>query len=243
MNKCNIIENIPEFNNLLDSYDNFIMKDIDKLYMIEKLEEYNMKVQRGELNLWATLPDKGVIIEDFMDESLGIPVKRYFIYDAKLDFVDVYCESPIVFGFTSRFRFNAEVKNGAPYHEPLVNRYEHNSLIQELATRFKVYLSYIDCLNSIKITEVKRSAKKVRNKDIYYKNISNKNNNLIVINDKKIEYVRYPQNEIEKRVYSRKTQSWNVRGFYRHYKSGKVVFINSYQKGKGKSSPKKYLIK
>lgn len=241
MNKCNIIKNIAEFNNLLDSYDNFIMKDIDKLYMMGKLKEYHEKVHVGELNLWATLPSKGVIIEEFIDDSLKISVKRYFIYDVELDFIDVYHESPIVFGFTARLRFNAELKNGAPYHEPLVSRCEQNGLIQELASRFKIYLSYIDCLNSIKIIEVKSNTKKVKNKAIYDKNITSKNN-LIVINNKKIEYVGHPENEFEKRVYSRKTQSWNVRGFYRRYKSGKVVFINSYQKGVGKISPKKYLI-
>lgn len=242
MNKCNIIKNIAEFNNLLDSYDNFIMKDIDKCYVMEKLKEYHNKVQIGELELWATLPDRAVIIENFIDESLKIPVKRYFIYDAKLDFIDVYCESPIAFGFTVRFKFYGEIKNGVPYHEPLVSKCEQNNLIQGLATKFKIYLSYIDYLNSIKIIDVKSNARKVRNKGGYDKNITTKNN-LIVINNKKIEYVRHPKNEFEKRVYSRKTQSWNVRGFYRRYKSGKVVFINSYQKGVGKASPKKYLIK
>lgn len=33
---------------------------------------------------------------------------------------------------------------------------------------------------------------------------------------------------------------WSVRGHYRHYKSGKVVFIKNYEKGKekGKVKPK-----
>ena len=37
---------------------------------------------------------------------------------------------------------------------------------------------------------------------------------------------------------------WGVRGHYRHYKSGKVVFIEAYQKGKDRSnySPKEYVI-
>lgn len=37
---------------------------------------------------------------------------------------------------------------------------------------------------------------------------------------------------------------WGVRGHYRHYKSGKVVFIEAYQKGKDRSkySSKEYLI-
>lgn len=37
---------------------------------------------------------------------------------------------------------------------------------------------------------------------------------------------------------------WGVRGHYRHYKSGKVVFIKPYQKGKNRSnySPKEYVV-
>lgn len=37
---------------------------------------------------------------------------------------------------------------------------------------------------------------------------------------------------------------WGVRGHYRHYKSGKVVFIEAYQKGKDRSryTPKEYMV-
>jgi hypothetical protein len=31
---------------------------------------------------------------------------------------------------------------------------------------------------------------------------------------------------------------WSVRGHYRHYKSGKVVFVRSYEKGKDKGNSK-----
>ena len=35
------------------------------------------------------------------------------------------------------------------------------------------------------------------------------------------------------RNYTRRTEAWDVRGHYRHYKNGKTVFINGYSKGKG----------
>lgn len=40
----------------------------------------------------------------------------------------------------------------------------------------------------------------------------------------------------------RLTETWNVRGHYRHYKNGKKVYINPYTKGKkdGKTSRKSY---
>lgn len=37
------------------------------------------------------------------------------------------------------------------------------------------------------------------------------------------------------RKYTRKCKSWNVRGHFRHYKNGKIVFVQSYQKGTEKN--------
>ena len=40
----------------------------------------------------------------------------------------------------------------------------------------------------------------------------------------------------------RHTEAWTVRGHVRHYKNGKTVFIKPYQKGKGKVTPKTYVL-
>lgn len=54
--------------------------------------------------------------------------------------------------------------------------------------------------------------------------------------------------KLNKRLSSKKrqrlTESWNVRGHYRHYKSGKTVYVNPYTKGfkDGKSIPKEYKV-
>lgn len=44
-------------------------------------------------------------------------------------------------------------------------------------------------------------------------------------------------------IFNRKTESWDVIGHYRHYKSGKTIFIKPYIKGKGKKTNKEYKIK
>ncbi|OME54031.1 hypothetical protein BSK59_15735 [Paenibacillus odorifer] len=45
----------------------------------------------------------------------------------------------------------------------------------------------------------------------------------------------------DKRQYERKTESWHQRGFWRHYKSGKRVWIAEQTKGSGKNiEPKTY---
>ena len=40
----------------------------------------------------------------------------------------------------------------------------------------------------------------------------------------------------------RRCEAWSVRGHYRHYKNGKVVFIAPYIKGKGRVKPKEYKV-
>lgn len=46
----------------------------------------------------------------------------------------------------------------------------------------------------------------------------------------------------DKREYNRQAESWTVRGHYRHYKSGKVVWINAQTRGHGKVEHKTYTI-
>ena len=46
----------------------------------------------------------------------------------------------------------------------------------------------------------------------------------------------------DKREYNRQAESWTVRGHYRHYKSGKVVWINAQTRGHGKVEHKTYII-
>lgn len=46
--------------------------------------------------------------------------------------------------------------------------------------------------------------------------------------------------ESTKREYHRTVESWNVRGHFRRYKNGKVVWIQPYTKGNGAKTPKIY---
>lgn len=46
----------------------------------------------------------------------------------------------------------------------------------------------------------------------------------------------------EERTFIRRCEAWMVRGHYRHYKSGKVVFIRSHIKGKGRLKDTRYII-
>lgn len=61
----------------------------------------------------------------------------------------------------------------------------------------------------------------------------------VILNGKVNVSVRTdPGREHESRTFTRHTETWMVRGHWRHYKSGKVIFIKSFTKGTGKTSQK-----
>lgn len=46
--------------------------------------------------------------------------------------------------------------------------------------------------------------------------------------------------KLRSKTRQRLTEAWCVRGHYRHYKSGKTIYVNPYVKGHGKRVPKEY---
>lgn len=51
----------------------------------------------------------------------------------------------------------------------------------------------------------------------------------------------YEKTDVHKE-FTRHCEAWNVRGHYRHYKSGKVSFVKPYTKGKGRLNQKEYVV-
>nr|DAE47948.1 MAG TPA: hypothetical protein [Bacteriophage sp.] len=70
--------------------------------------------------------------------------------------------------------------------------------------------------------------------------IPNSNTNKIYLLDEIVDYVNENGLTISPGKHIINCPCWSVRGHYRHYKSGKVVFIKNYEKGKekGKVKPK-----
>ena len=65
-----------------------------------------------------------------------------------------------------------------------------------------------------------------------------------VINKNKVIYIMQVDDETfkEHRKYRRRAEQWTVKGFFRHYKSGKTVWVNSFTKGQGREVKKDYII-
>lgn len=117
-----------------------------------------------------------------------------------------------------------------------------NSLLLSMA-----WLNYVNEhpeIKHIEKDEQKRNEKTTDIKDIekIHKNTERK----IILNGLKIIS---GDTEFIKKLSSKKRQrfieSWNVRGHYRHYASGKVTYVKPYVKGKkdGKITPKTYVAK
>lgn len=107
--------------------------------------------------------------------------------------------------------------------------------IAEIVIRTMVYIMNTPRNKILKPKVTKEIAK---NK---YKNLKTKKDNKIYLLDEIVEYV----NDNGLTVSSYGTHKincpcWSVRGHYRHYKNGRVVFVKSYEKGKekGRTKPK-----
>ena len=104
---------------------------------------------------------------------------------------------------------------------------------------------------SIKLQE-RNTVYKTTKKNLFSNKTSTKSNNrrkkIEVLNKDKVVYLKMNTDLDFLKVlrnYTRKTESWNVVGHYRHLKSGKVVWVQPYRKGNKemKTEPKKYIIK
>lgn len=87
--------------------------------------------------------------------------------------------------------------------------------------------------------------KKINNSDSKYKS---KKKNVQIISDNKVAYSLAISNDNYKQFkkkYTRHTESWQVMGFARHYKSGKVSYVKPHIRGnKNKETSKKeYIVK
>lgn len=113
------------------------------------------------------------------------------------------------------------------------------------------WLNYISEHPEIKVVESKKTEKDTKQKTEDLPGVSANNQkpvkpHEIVLNGVKIVTAK---ESIAKEIFSKKRQrfveTWTVRGHYRHYASGKTIYIKPYEKGKtnGKRAVKTYIAK
>ena len=88
------------------------------------------------------------------------------------------------------------------------------------------------------LSDVQKVTKVNNNQSKKNKKKNNRSSKITTLNFSDIEKVVYAKPEVHvPRSYERHTESWEVRGYVRHYKSGKTVFVKPYTKGKKTEKP------
>ena len=103
---------------------------------------------------------------------------------------------------------------------------------------FRGVLTCVDYL--LKNPEEKQKERQARNHNV--NNLNNKNlqkqaDNIQVVSLNSLRFKtanKKVTNVLKSKKVHRITDGWSVRGHYRHYKSGKVIFIESFEKGKNR---------
>lgn len=119
-------------------------------------------------------------------------------------------------------------------------------LFEDLLINLQIILLFFTSTNKetryTKILDIIKVKTRGKGKSIKkYKPAVKKTNNssIKLLSTKKTRVIK----EESSKTYNRHTDTWDVRGHYRHYKGGKVVWVNSYKKGNGgKSTSKIYKI-
>lgn len=113
--------------------------------------------------------------------------------------------------------------------------------VAQLVCRTMVYI-----MNTPRDKIIKSKLPKEEKEEIWEKTkITNSNADKIYLLDEIVEYVNESGLTILSGKHIINCPCWSVRGHYRHYKSGKTIFIKNYEKGKEKrkNNPKEKIYK
>lgn len=175
-------------------------------------------------NLFDTLPDKFSLK---LSAKISPTLNDVYVYFDKMD------KKIMIFknSYENKDRF---------YLSDIVN-----SLMDNKISPYLLYIAYIDEINRNKkimhkISNFEKNKKEVVNN---YKGDS-KNNNIRQLSKNRIIYEKVSDYEnLNKRSYTRKAESWTVLGFTRHLKNGKTVQVKPHIRGQGKLKNKEYIVR
>jgi hypothetical protein len=91
--------------------------------------------------------------------------------------------------------------------------------------------------------KIQKATKRAQSKSMEFRPSDNQKPNIIQLNEKMTLTIDASEKASSRKELIRHCEAWMVRGHYRHYKSGKVIYINPYKKGHGKINDKIYKTK
>lgn len=192
--------------------------DNSKICVLKNVPIPNMTIVMNEIDLQRNVK---LVHQD--ENSACFKVN--FLFDGEMNFI-------------SRYHVTLDKKCG----EILFNDVENGDLlVDDLALRSlliviseylelnQMLLSYPDCFN-LEEKVYKKIGKKSK---------ATKHRSRNVVRHYKCYTIRdLPKREKQNQKINRRCLAWSVRGHYRHYKNGKVVFVEQYMKGKKRGEPR-----
>lgn len=219
--------------------------EVDKSTM-DKILEWAVPIEEKNNNSFAVNPMLHEGIIGFQAVFFGVlgTIEVYFkvieegIYFNLLD-------RPVDFFLTEEgvIQIDAGELTSTPYYQNLSDAEAIDALQTALVYIVKTYcfiMMYIEYVReNPKIVEVHKERRMISKKPKGGKGKSRK----IPLN-RTVYKVTYDENvpKPSNRQFERHTDSWVVSGHPRHYKSGKVIYIQPYVKGKGERDPKTYVL-
>lgn len=134
-------------------------------------------------------------------------------------------------------------ENGIGYRDFVPS--DCNNLMNDTLDEFRMFLKTIGMLNYIsknpEIKQVETSSPMKQEQTVSHPENVNYEQKAIILNGAKIVSLNEETiHHLACKPHQRLTESWTVRGHYRHYASGKVGFVKPYTKGTGKKTAKTY---
>ncbi|MDU1308925.1 MAG: hypothetical protein E6936_15935 [Clostridium perfringens] len=119
--------------------------------------------------------------------------------------------------------------------------------VDKIANFINIFIRLISYINFIKDNKniTIKSNKKKRLKANNSNEVKYKKRSVEFIENSKVIYIASisEENFNKFKKYTRHTESWNVMGFVRHYKNGKIVWVKPHTRGNGNKSKKDYIVR
>lgn len=171
-----------------------------------------------------------------------------YIMSSEVGIKDEYL--PFLVGFRGD-RFTVDIPPGSRWPDFGIKRW--TDLPQQKRAAIETFFAHFMLPLFAKIqTEALRSQKKIirlskmENAEKHQKQLddgeSRRELSRTIILSPGITYSIQPDSSIPK-AFTRRCEAWGVRGHYRHYKDGKIVYIRPYQKGSGRIKQTTYAVR
>lgn len=169
-----------------------------------------------------------------LDKSVHTAIETHFLFqNGKSDFYLYQYVVPQITNIEGDILFDLAI------FKTFANTKPPNETAMGVALSAMTMLDYVERLFKKNRKFIKKNMPTPEEKELILSNKKRYESQPIFVKDISIKYVYEPHEKT--REYERHCEAWGVRGHYRHYKNGKVIFVKPFTKGKGTKKDTEYL--